>query len=47
MLSAPTSSSPPKAEPKRTPQAVRSGERGLRVGEGAVTGEPVEIWRVK
>jgi hypothetical protein len=30
------------------PPAARSGEKGLRIGEGAVTGDnPVEIKRVK
>lgn len=51
MLSAPTSGQSPSAGlnagQKKIPPAARSGEKGLRVGEGAVTGEPVEIWRKK
>lgn len=54
MTTAPTSGAPapaqamPNGQPKWTsPPAARSGEKGLRVGEGAVTGEPVEIKRVK
>ena len=31
----------------KIPPAARSGESGLRVGEGAATGEPVEVKRVK
>jgi hypothetical protein len=27
--------------------AARSGESGLRVGEGAATGEPIEVKRLK
>lgn len=38
----------PNGQPKaKIPPAARSGERGLRVGEGAVTGEPIEIKREK
>ena len=38
----------PNGQPKaKIPPAARSGESGLRVGEGAVTGEPVEIKRKK
>ena len=38
----------PNGQPKaKIPPAARSGERGLRVGEGAATGEPVEIKRIK
>ncbi|TMJ03410.1 MAG: hypothetical protein E6G97_09740 [Alphaproteobacteria bacterium] len=29
------------------PPAARAGEKGLRVGDGAVTGEPIEIKRQK
>jgi hypothetical protein len=54
MATAPTSGSPPpvqtmpNGQPKwMPPPAARSGEKGLRTGEGAVTGEPVEIKRVK
>ncbi|MEA2877195.1 MAG: hypothetical protein QOF14_2391 [Hyphomicrobiales bacterium] len=31
----------------RIPPAARSGESGLRVGEGAATGEPIEVRRMK
>lgn len=47
----PVQSAPPSADPqnaeqrKPAPPAARSGEKGLRVGEGAVTGEPIEIKR--
>jgi hypothetical protein len=35
-------------QPKsKIPPAARSGESGLRVGEGAATGEPIEIRRMK
>ena len=45
---APSSSSQPNGQQKaRIRPAARSGESGLRVGEGAVTGEPVEIKRKK
>jgi hypothetical protein len=38
----------PIAQPNvHIPPAARSGESGLRVGEGAVTGEPVEVKRRK
>jgi|KBSSwiStaDraftv2_1062776.scaffolds.fasta_scaffold1057182_2 hypothetical protein len=49
LQSAPTAgvSQNPKEKPA-IPPAARSGEKGLRVGEGAVTGDnPVEIKRVK
>ena len=36
--------SPPKVQIR---PAARSGESGLRVGEGAATGEPVEVKRLK
>jgi hypothetical protein len=45
---APSSSSQPNGQQKvKIRPAARSGESGLRVGEGAVTGEPVEIKRKK
>jgi hypothetical protein len=31
----------------KIPPAARSGESGLRVGEGAATGEPIEVRRIK
>ena len=38
----------PIGQPKsKIPPAARSGESGLRVGEGAATGEPIEIRRMK
>ena len=38
----------PNGQPKaKIPPAARSGESGLRVGEGAATGEPIEIKRKK
>lgn len=38
----------PNGQPKaKIPPAARSGESGLRVGEGAFTGEPIEIKRKK
>ncbi len=41
---APSSSTQPNAQQKvKIRPAARAGESGLRVGEGAVTGEPVEI----
>jgi len=44
----PSSATQRKGEKKAgIPPAARSGEKGLRVGEGAVTGEPVEIKRQK
>ena len=49
LQSAPTAgvSQNPKEKPA-IPPAVRSGEKGLRVGEGAVTGDnPAEIKRIK
>ena len=49
MTSAPTSADTlPNGQPKaKIPPAARSGESGLRVGDGAVTGEPIEIKRKK
>ncbi len=45
---APAGNTQPSGQPKAViPPAARSGESGLRVGEGAVTGEPVEIKRKK
>ena len=45
---APSSATQPNGQPKVViPPAARSGEKGLRVGEGAATGEPVEIKRKK
>jgi len=38
----------PIGEPKtKIRPAARSGESGLRVGEGAATGEPIEVRRLK
>jgi hypothetical protein len=31
----------------KMPPAARSGESGLRVGEGAATGDPIEVKRIK
>jgi hypothetical protein len=45
MQSAPTSANPDPGQ--KIPPAARSGEKGLRVGAGAVTGDPVEIKRSK
>ena len=46
--SAPTAGAEQNDRPKAViPPAARSSQKGLRVGEGAVTGEPVEIKRVK
>jgi hypothetical protein len=42
---APASANPNPAQ--KIPPAARAGEKGLRVGEGAVTGDPVEIKRSK
>ena len=45
---APSSATQPNGQRKAViPPAARAGETGLRVGEGAVTGEPVEIKRKK
>ena len=45
---APSSATQPNGQRKvAIPPAARAGETGLRVGEGAVTGEPVEIKRKK
>ena len=45
---APSSATQPNSQRKAViPPAARAGETGLRVGEGAVTGEPVEIKRKK
>ena len=45
---APSSATQPNGQRKAViPPAARPGESGLRVGEGAVTGEPVEIKRKK
>ena len=45
---APSSATQPNGQRKAViPPAARAGESGLRVGEGAVTGEPVEIKRKK
>lgn len=46
MQTAPTSGS--QSQKAVIPPAARSGEKGLKVGEGAVTGDnPVEIKRIK
>jgi hypothetical protein len=37
----------PLPSPIKIPPAARSGESGLRVGEGAATGEPIEVRRLK
>ena len=44
--------SPPVSGPigqskSKIPPAARSGESGLRVGEGAATGDPIEVKRMK
>jgi len=45
---APSSATQPNVQKKIViPPAARAGEKGLRVGEGAVTGEPIEIKRKK
>ena len=45
---APASATQPTGQKKaKIPPAARAGEKGLRVGEGAVTGEPIEIKRKK
>jgi hypothetical protein len=38
---------PPPPPLAKIPPAARSGESGLRVGEGAATGEPIEVRRIK
>ena len=48
MQTAPSSAAQPNGQPKAViPPAARAGEKGLRVGDGAVNGEPVEIRRKK
>jgi hypothetical protein len=49
MTSAPASSNTlPNGQPKwMPPPAARSGEKGLPVGPGAFTGDPLEVKRVK
>ena len=38
----------PNGQPKvKIPPAARSGESGLRIGQGAATGEPIEVKRLK
>jgi hypothetical protein len=45
---APSSATLPDGQKKAViPPAARAGEKGLRVGEGAATGEPIEIKRKK
>ena len=45
---APSSVTQPNGQKKVVmPPAARAGEKGLRVGEGAATGEPIEIKRNK
>ena len=45
---APSSATQPGGQKKAViPPAARAGEKGLRVGEGAATGEPIEIKRKK
>jgi hypothetical protein len=47
MTSVPASgNTPPIGQPKAViPPAARAGEKGLRTGEGALIGEPVEVKR--
>ena len=48
MTTAPSSATQPNGQPKAViPPAARSGERGLRVGEGAMDAGPVETKRKK
>ena len=48
MQTAPSSAAQPNGQPKVViPPAARAGKKGLRVGEGAVNGEPIEIKRKK
>ena len=48
MQSAPTAGNTQSGQKAVIPPAARSGEKGLKVGEGAVTGDnPVEIKRNK
>ena len=45
---APATDKLPNGQPKaKIPPAARSGEKGLRVGEGAMDAGPVEIKRAK
>ena len=47
MKTAPASNTPPNGQQKYVaPPAARSGERGLRIGEGAAD-VPIEIKRIK
>jgi hypothetical protein len=48
MTAAPASKNTlPNGQKTKIRPAARSGESGLRVGEGAATGEPVEVRRIK
>lgn len=48
LTTAPSSATLPNGQPKAViPPAARSGERGLRAGEGAADAGPVEIKRQK
>ena len=45
---APASDTLPNGQPKaKIPPAARSGEKGLRVGEGAMDAGPVDVKRTK
>jgi hypothetical protein len=48
LTTSPSSETLPNGRPKvKIPPAARSGEKGLRVGEGAMDAGPIEIKRVK
>ena len=47
MKTAPTSGQTAPNPGKSPPPAARSGEKGLRIGNDAVTGDPLEIRRIK
>jgi hypothetical protein len=47
MKSAPTSGQTVPGQSKSLPPAARSGEKGLRIGNDAVTGDLLEIKRIK
>jgi hypothetical protein len=47
MKTAPTSGQTAPGQSKSPPPAARSGEKGLRIGNDAVTGDLLEIKRMK
>jgi hypothetical protein len=47
MKTAPSSGQTAPDRSKFPPPAARSGEKGLRIGNDAVTGDPLEIRRIK